>query len=55
MNNQNTWTQGEEHHTLKEHVDSGVGVGERQQRVGREGRVGRDNMRRNVRYSIHLK
>ena len=31
------------------------GVGERQQEVGREGWVGRDNMGRNARYSMHLK
>ena len=31
------------------------GVGEIQCGVGREGRVGRDNMGRNARYSMHLK
>ena len=51
MNNENTRTQGEEHHTL-----GAVGVvGERQQGVGREERVGRDDMGRNARYSMHLK
>ena len=51
LNNVNTWTQGEKHHTLGEVG----GVGERQQGVEREGRVGRDNMGRNARYSMHLK
>ena len=40
LNNENTRTQGEEHHTL-----GAVGVG----------RVGRDNMGRNDRYGMNLK
>ena len=51
LNNENTWTQGEEHHTLGV-VEGGRG---RQRGVGREGRVGRDNMVRNARYTMHLK
>ena len=51
LNNENTGIQGEEHHTL-----GAVGEGgDRQQGVGSAGRVGRDNMGRNARYSIHLK
>ena len=41
-NNENTWAQEEEHHTLA--GGQLVGVGEGQQGVGR---VGRDNMGRN--------
>ena len=48
MNNENTWTQGEEHHTLGA-VEGAEG---RQWRVGK---VGRENMGRNARYSMHLK
>ena len=43
MNNENMWTQGKEHHTLR----SVRGVGEGQHK---EGRVGRDNVARNVGY-----
>ena len=43
LNNENTWTQGGEHHTL----GSVGGLGQGQQRVGR---LGRDNIGRNVRY-----
>ena len=51
MNNENTWTEGEEHHTL----GAVAGIRERQWWEGREGRLGRDNMGRNARYSMHLK
>ena len=44
MNNENTWKQGGEHHTL-ESVEGGLEEG--QQGVGR---LGRDNMGRNARY-----
>ena len=47
LNNENTWTQGGEHHTL----GSVGGLGEGQQGAGR---VGRDNMGRIAGYSIHL-
>ena len=43
LNNENTWTQGGEHHTLR----SVGGVGEEQQWVER---LERDNMGRNARY-----
>ena len=50
-NNENTWTQGEEHHT-----SGAVGGGRGETAGGGErGRVGRDNMGRNARYSMHLK
>ena len=44
MNNENTWVQGGEHHTLE---SVGRRLGEGQQGVGR---LGRDNMGRNVKY-----
>ena len=44
LNNEDTWTQGGEHHTLGSVVG---GLGERQQGVGR---LGRDNIGRNARY-----
>ena len=44
-------------HGLRErsiiHWEQLVGVGERQWGVGREGKVGRDNMGRNARYSMY--
>ena len=54
MNNENTWTQGGEHHALGSVgvVTRGGTVGGRE--VGEEqwavGRLGRDNMGRNARY-----
>ena len=44
LNNENTWTQGGEHHTLG---SVGGVLGEGQQGVGR---LRRNNMRRNARY-----
>ena len=44
LNNENTWTQGGEHHTLGSVVG---GIGEGQWEVGR---LGRDTMGRNARY-----
>ena len=43
LNNENTWTQGGEHHTLG-------AVGGNQGRDSRGGKLGRDNMGRNARY-----
>ena len=50
LNSENTWTQREEHHTL------GTGGGRRGETMGGEegGEVGRNNMGRNARYTMHL-
>ena len=48
LNNENTWTQGGEHHTLGSVAGQrGGGTGEGQQGIGR---LRRDNMGRNARY-----
>ena len=44
LNNENTWTQGEEHHSLE--IVGGSGLG----RDSMMGSMGRDNMGRNAKY-----